>query len=263
MSASALPVPYATRVTSHDLRAALRLEHSAADSVVLFEVPESTGSHYGSRADALVASLYPSRGFEICGFEFKTARGDWLAELKNPAKAEGIARYCDRWCVFAPAGVVREAELPPGWGLWELLPGGSLRRSVIPATRTPEPLPRGFVASLLRARARLEPDDLMALIAHQRREWERQHREQQASAPLPLQDAERVRDGLRKLEAIRQATGIDLLDFTPSHRWIERMRLADSPVMHHRLKLLRDLFADEALRAQVERASGDAPPPDA
>lgn len=252
MPVSAVEIP---RITSHDLCVALRLAHPPQEYVTLFEVPESTSTHYGSRADALVVSLYPSRGFEMCGYEIKVNRGDWLSELKNPQKAERIARYCDRWCVLAPTGVVREAELPVGWGLWELLPSGTLRRSVQPSTREPEPMSRAFVASLMRARAKLEADDHVALVAHHRREWEKQQRAREDAPAAPaLHDAERVRSGMRKLEEIRAATGVDLLDFTPSRRWVERMRLADSPILHHRLKLLRDLFDDEALRAQVEAA---------
>lgn len=250
------------RATAHDLCVALKLAHPAPEYVTLFEVPESTGTHYGSRADALVISLYPSRGFELCGFEFKVSRGDWLSELRNPGKAERIARYCDRWCVLASSGVVREAELPVGWGLWELLPSGTLRRSVQPATREPEPMPRAFVASLMRARGKLDPDDHVALVAHHRREWEKQQQAREAAPSPSFRDAARVEAGLRKLEAIREATGIDLLDFTPTRRWIERMRLADSPLLHHRLKLLRDLLSDEELRSRVELAfpsSGEKP----
>lgn len=260
-----MSVAEAPRISSHDLCVALRLAHPLPEYVTLFEVPESTGTHYGSRADALVITTLASRGFEMCGFEFKVSRADWLGELKNPAKADRIARYCDRWCVFAPSGVVREAELPVGWGLWELLPAGGIRRSVQPATREPEPMPRAFVASLMRARAKLDPDDHVALVAHHRREWEKQQAAREGAVPAPaLHDAARVRAGMRRLEEIRAATGIDLLDFTPTQRWIERMRLADSPRLFHRLKLLRDLFDDEELRARVERAcaDGDCDAPD-
>lgn len=248
--------PEPTSVTAGDLRVALRNAHPADEYVTLFEVREAVGRQAGSRADAIVMSLWPSRGFEVSGFELKVARGDWLAELKNPGKADRIARYCDRWSVFAPAGVVRQGELPPGWGLWELQAGGSIRRSLLAAAREPEPMPRAFLASLMRARARLDADDLVALAAHHRREFEkRQHAAPAApDGDAAVLDAERLRAGLRRLEEIRQATGIDLREFTPSQRWIERMRLADSPRLEHKLRLLRDLFADEELRARVDSA---------
>lgn len=250
-SVSVAEVP---RVTSHDLCVALKLAHPLPDYACLFEVRE--GGTHGSRADALVVSTFASRGFEICGFEFKVARGDWLGELKNPHKADRIARYCDRWTVFAPTGVVREGELPVGWGLWELLPGGTIRRSVQATTLEPEPMPRSFMASLMRARAKLEPEDHVALIAHHRREWEMQQRARETNAMPATLDRRRVEEGLRKLETIREATGIDLLDFTPTRRWIERLKLVDSPRFEHKLKLLRDLFADDELRARVEHALG-------
>jgi hypothetical protein len=247
------------KITSHDLCAALRREHPADEYVVLFEVRESLGSAFGSRADAIVLSLWPTRGFELTGFEFKCARGDWLAELKNPEKADRIARYCDRWCMFASPGVVKDAELPAGWGLWELTPAGTIKRRVAPAAREPEPMPRAFLASLMRARAKLDADDLNALYAHQRGQWEKEQQARGADRPethdaATLRDLERLRAGLQKLEEIRQATGIDLRDYTPGRRWIERMRLADSVRLEHKLRLLRDLFADHELRRQIEIA---------
>jgi hypothetical protein len=260
------------KLTSHDLCVALRLAHPADEFVTLFEVREATGTVHASRADALVMSLHATRGFELTGFEFKCARGDWLSELKNPHKAERIARYCDRWCVFATPGVVKEAELPSGWGLWELGANGAIRRRVVPTLREPEPMPRAFLASFLRARTKLEGDDLPALAAHHRREFERQQRPREdvvEGDALLRRDRERVQAGLRKLELIRDATGIDLADFTPPQRWIERVRLAGSPRFEHALRLLEDLFGDEELRLRVARAvrrddagdSDDAPAP--
>lgn len=247
------------KITSHDLCVALKLEHPADEYVTVFEVREAAGSAIGSRADALVLSLWASRGLEITGFEFKCNRGDWLAELKNPEKADRIARYCDRWCLFAAPGVVKDGELPLGWGLWELTPARTIKRRVAPVAREPEPVPRAFLASLMRARTRLEADDLAALHARQRQEWEKEQRNRESASPSTLdaatrRDLERLRAGLQKLEEIRQATGIDLATYTPSRQWIERMRLADSVGLEHKLRLLRDLFADHELRKRIEIA---------
>ena len=46
-------------------------------------------------ADAMALGLWPSRGNYLHGFELKVSRSDWLNELKDPAKAEAIAKYCD------------------------------------------------------------------------------------------------------------------------------------------------------------------------
>lgn len=242
-------------VTTADLRAALRAAHANDEYVVLFEVPDRTGRMPAARADALVMSLWPSRGCEITGFELKASRADWLAELKAPAKADHVMRYCERWCVLAAPQVVREAELPSGWGLWELAADGTLRRRVQSALRECEPPSRGFLAALLRARNRLDGDDLQSLYARHRRQWERARSADGAAAsPPPADDADRVARALAKLEAIRASTGIDLADHVPAPQWIERLRLVSSPRFEHRLQLLRTLFSDTELKAQVARA---------
>lgn len=256
-----------TTTTAHDLRAALKRIHPGDEYVTLFEVPARTGRAPEARADALVMSLWPSRGIELCGFEFKVDRGDWLAELKAPAKADIIGRHCDRWCVFASAGVVKAGEVPIGWGLWELQADGAVRRTVQAPAREAEPLPREMLAALLRARAKLDGDDLCALEAQFRREWERR-----AAARAPtmtgsdvdtLHDQADVQRAMRKLDEIRAATGIDLRHHLPARAWIERMRLADSPQLLHKLRLLRDLMGDPALRARIDTALADTRQPDA
>lgn len=244
----------APTVTTADLRAALRATHADDEFVVLFEVPDRTGRAPAARADALVMSLWPSRGCEITGFELKASRADWLAELKAPAKADHVMRYCERWCVLAAPQVVREAELPRGWGLWDLGTDGTLRRRVQPALRECEPPSRGFLAALLRARNRLDGDDLLAMQARHRRQWDAA-RDALPDAPATgTRDADRVERGLAKLEAIRSATGIDLTDHVPAPQWIDRMRLVANPRFEHRLQLLRTVLGDADLRAQVERA---------
>jgi hypothetical protein len=50
--------------------------------------------------------LWPSRGLKLMGFEIKAGRGDWLGELRNPRKAESIARFCDQWWVVATQDVI-------------------------------------------------------------------------------------------------------------------------------------------------------------
>jgi hypothetical protein len=94
-------------------------------------------------------SLWPSRGLELHGFEIKSYRGDWLNEVKNPAKAEEIARFCHRWWVVADKETVEESELPPSWGL--LIPKGrglfTIRQAEL---QKAEPMTYAFIASVFR-----------------------------------------------------------------------------------------------------------------
>lgn len=147
--------------TSGDLRALIRGRFPKDAWAVLFEVRSETGlSGAGRSADALAMSLWPSRGLEVHGFEIKVSRSDWKRELEAPEKAEPIARFCDRWWIVAPEGVVLREELPPTWGL--LVPdakGKSLRNAVTAPKAKPRALDRGFVASVLRsAQSQITPE---------------------------------------------------------------------------------------------------------
>ena len=142
----------AKKWTAKDVSRALRERHAGNAWAYLVEVRNEIGFANRVRsADAMAMSLWPSRGLELHGFEIKVSRTDWQKELSQPEKAEEIARYCDRWwLVVGDAAIVREGELPPTWGL--LAPKGDKLVVVRQAPPlTPQPWPRGFIASLLRA----------------------------------------------------------------------------------------------------------------
>lgn len=130
---------------------ALRERYPLGEYAFLSEVRNGTGFTKTTRyADALVMSTWPSRGLDLMGFEVKVSRSDWLRELKNPAKAETIFAYCDRWyLVVSDAEIVKDAELPSTWGL--LVPRkDKLVVKVEAAKLTPKPIDKTFLASLLR-----------------------------------------------------------------------------------------------------------------
>ena len=81
--------------------------------------------------DALAISRIASRSNELIGIEVKSDRADWLKELATPLKAEAWIRLVDRWYVVAAKGVVKQQELPAGWGFLE--ESGSGLRRVAPA----------------------------------------------------------------------------------------------------------------------------------
>lgn len=88
------------------------------------EVADGAGFQITRHIDGLAISLWPSRGLTITGFELKASRSDWTKELKNPAKAEAVARYCDYfYLVVGDRNIVKTGELPDGWGL--IVPGGN------------------------------------------------------------------------------------------------------------------------------------------
>lgn len=108
--------------TEQQVLSALKSRFCTPAYALLTSVRNQTGFQRQIRtADALAMSLYPSRGIELLGFEVKVSRADWLRELREPDKAESIARYCDRWYVVAgDKDVVEDNEVPPNWGLLTL-----------------------------------------------------------------------------------------------------------------------------------------------
>jgi hypothetical protein len=131
------------------------------------------GDNYSVRtADAVAMDLWPSKGLQLHGHEVKVSRSDWLTELKDPTKCEGVKRYMDRWWLVVPSmALVKREELPAGWGLmvlatrristWNSERRGYdhstvwLPRVVVQAPKLePIPVGRSFMAALMRATAK-------------------------------------------------------------------------------------------------------------
>lgn len=145
-------------MTADDIFEAIRNEHPADAWAVLPQLRDGTGWRAGRTADAVAMSLWPSRGLGLHGFEIKVSRGDWLRELKQPAKAESIFTYCDRWWVVIPSAgnIIGDGEIPPTWGLCTVGPDRSLTRVVQAPQLEPKPLDRVFVAAVMRALQKCE-----------------------------------------------------------------------------------------------------------
>lgn len=132
-----------------DLHQLMLDRYSSKEWAIFFEVASRTGSVNKRFADAFVMNLYPSRGLEMHGFEFKTGRSDWVTELNNPDKAEeSILAYCDKWWVVAPSGVVKIEEIPISWGYLEAS-SDSLKVVKEADKRNTGGIPREFLASVL------------------------------------------------------------------------------------------------------------------
>lgn len=156
------PKPKLVKLTSTDIRLAMSKRWAAPEYAIMWEVSNATGGRASRYADAVIMSLWPSRGLELHGVEIKISRADWKREAADPAKAEAIARYCDRWYVHTAPGVVDDlSDLPPAWGLREF--DGRAWRTIREAAKNePEPVTRSFLAALLR-----RADETMRLMINE------------------------------------------------------------------------------------------------
>lgn len=103
-----------------------------------------------SIADFIAIDKYTSSQ-AIHGHEVKVSRSDWLTELRDLTKAERIKRYCNFWwLVVSDASIVKDGELPDGWGLL-VKSGDGLRAKSKAPDLTPEPLTLDFIAGLTAA----------------------------------------------------------------------------------------------------------------
>lgn len=138
------------RITSTDIRAAMSKRWTEPEYAIMWEVSNATGASSKRYADAIIMSLWPSRGLELHGVEIKISRSDWKREAANPMKAEAIAQFCDRWWVHTSPGVVDDlSDLPPAWGLREWN-GKSWKTIREAAKNEPQPITRQFLAAMLR-----------------------------------------------------------------------------------------------------------------
>ena len=164
---------------SSDIRKAMSDRWSDPEWAIMWEVGQGTGCNSGRYADAVMMSLWPSRGLELHGVEIKVSRSDWKREAADPTKAETIAQYCDRWWIHTPENVLDGlSDLPPAWGLREWT--GKKWITVRGAEKTEaKPIARSFLAAMLR-----RADGTMRGMIHAAKEtaqqelWEERERNQ-------------------------------------------------------------------------------------
>lgn len=204
-----------------------------------FEVSSATGLDRKRYADALVFSLYPSRGLERIGFEFKVSRADWLSELRSPEKAENISQYCDRWYVVSVEGVIEPGELPPTWGHM-IFKSGRLKTVVAaPEKGCIEPS-REFMAAIMRRNAQAIEEEIKSKVEPAlAKEKELQVKRIEAEVAANSREFLALQE---KLKTVKEQTGIDLLGWQPTARTIQTMRLAlllEKENMAHTIRMLK------------------------
>jgi hypothetical protein len=198
-------------LTVDEIQARLKTRFCLPHYVYMAEVRSATGfARDITYADGLALSLYPSKGYDVHGFEIKISRNDVLKELKSLRKSENIQRFCSRWwLVVGDKSIINIAELPPYWGL--LIPYGSGLRQVKAAPlQKAEIITPDFLASLIQ-RMYLGSPNKMALNA----EYQRGFAEGKAESILSeqrcqIEQSEKIAEQVKKFE---QISGIEITSY--------------------------------------------------
>ena len=132
----------------------LRSRYASLAFAFLTQVPNGTGDCCNRICDAMVMSLWPSKGFTLQGFEIKVNRSDWLSELQQPDKAAAFFIHCHYWWIVCPRGIAKPEECPAEWGIIEVTNAGNLRIKKAASLREPQAVDWPFLAGLLRAASR-------------------------------------------------------------------------------------------------------------
>jgi hypothetical protein len=226
------------------------------------------GARY-RQLDALAISRVASRNNELVGVEVKTDRADWLRELSTPLKAEGWARLLDRFYVVASKGVVKQAEVPEGWGFLE--ESGSGLRQVLPGyviTRWREnggvdPVPRSLWVRVLRRT--LGQEGIHPLIAAAYEQGKKEAVAEANDGPrrelrYAQQDVERLKRTIKEFE---KASGVKLEEWGS-----ERIGEAVAVVLKTRDLIHHTGYSFKNVREAVDelgealKAAGWVEPPD-
>ena len=151
------------KVTANDIRKALRERYVEPDWLLGFEVGNGTGSNVSRHADAIAICQYPSRGYEVRGFEIKVSRQDLQRELDTPAKADAFAPYCNYWFLVAPKGLTEGMQIPEPWGIIEYA-DGKLRQKK-QAAFSKNTIDYGFALAFIRGIRRADEQQLAEIRA--------------------------------------------------------------------------------------------------
>lgn len=152
-------------MTANDIRAALRTKyHDSRQFAIAEEVGLTTGFSH-RRLDMMILDCYNSNGFRIDGFEIKVSTSDLRRELEDPEKHVAFFDVIDYYTIAVPVGVVDPLLdiIPKKWGILIVNEDGTMRFKRRPLAledrKADKAVPRGFLASIVRAIQARQPAD--------------------------------------------------------------------------------------------------------
>lgn len=190
-------------MTASTVREALRKRFNDAFRYAIAEEVGITTGGGCRRLDMIVMDCYHSNGFRIDGFEIKVSTSDLRRELEDPDKHWTFFEVLDYYTLAVPVGVAEPLmdSIPQKWGILIINEDGSTRYKRKPLALedrkcTDKSVPRGFMASIMRAIQGQRPAAMEL-----EKEYQRGHKDGQAAAERnSAWISERVKRDAEKLE---------------------------------------------------------------
>ncbi|MFZ2240594.1 MAG: hypothetical protein WAV90_13855 [Gordonia amarae] len=176
--------------------------------VFLPEVGQNGSWGSGSRCDAIYVGFTSTSGRILVGHELKVSRGDWLAELNKPGKADTWADECHEWwLVVSDPAIVADGELPAGWGLMSPGPSKTRMKVIVKPDRKPADHAPSWqaVRSIMARQDTLRAsaiNDVRARAAHDARSEQKKRVDDEVARRMgACPDVEVLRDRLVRIES--------------------------------------------------------------
>lgn len=181
------------------------------ECVLIEEVSDASGHARSRSLDFMAINLWNSRGLAITGIELKSWRGDWLKELKNPAKQENHYKYCDYFYLLTDKeDVAKLTEIPETWGWLHIDIKGRLKTMKVAPKLNSIPVNRSFLCAMLRRAAAKEnhihKDQINSEVEKRAEELSKQRVIKFDSAPSELASLQKT------VHEFEEASGIKISD---------------------------------------------------
>ena len=194
----------------------LRAKYAENECLLVKEVADSTSRR--RYLDYMVINLWESRGQSIIGIEEKSYRSDWLNELKNPAKQELHAPYCDYFYLLTTKeGVANLEEIPENWG-WMAVKGDKIVTMKKAPKLDAKPMSKSMMVGIMRRAADKTDfvhkdsikDEIQSKVDYA---LEKQNRQRDY-------ELNRLRDLRKSVDAFEEASGLKIDSYFPDGRTI-------------------------------------------
>ena len=189
----------------------LRNKFPESEYVLLSEVSDASGFSRSRSLDYMIINLWQSRGLHVTGIEKKSNRGDWLKEIKNPAKQENHFIHCDYFYLLTDKdNVAKIEEIPETWGWYHINGNNTLKTMKAAPKLNPLPIQRSLLCAMLRRAACkdnfVHVDTLEDTVQHRAEKLRGQYNvklEREAKGYRELKD---------KVDAFEKSSGLNITD---------------------------------------------------